>query len=147
MARRFRRSASQASRAASRSLTRICRPTPEASISGDVRAEVRSGNARPEQKLAICAGAIPLSPEDRAELLAVLASDADPKVAERASGVLLTMPVEPFVKAISREDADPLLFAYCADNLSDKPGIADALSKNRACPTACVTRVAGKLTV
>jgi hypothetical protein len=108
---------------------------------------VRSGNARPEQKLAICAGAIPLSPEDRAELLAVLASDADPKVAERASGVLLTMPVEPFVKAITREDADPLLFAYCADNLSDKPGIADALSKNRACPTACVTRVAGKLTV
>lgn len=108
---------------------------------------MRSGNARPEQKLAICAGAIPLSPEDRAELLAVLASDADPKVAERASGVLLTMPVEPFVKAIAREDADPLLFAYCADNLSDKPGIADALSKNRACPTACVTRVAGKLTV
>jgi hypothetical protein len=107
---------------------------------------VRSGNARPEQKLAICAGAIPLSPEDRAELLAVLASDADPKVSERASGVLLTVPVEPFMNAIAREDADPLLFAYCADNLSDKPGIADALSKNRACPTACVTRVASRLT-
>lgn len=111
-----------------------------------MRAEVRSGHARPEQKLAICTGAIPLSPEDRAELLAVLSSDADSRISERALGVLLTVPVESFLAAIAREDADPLLFAYCADNLSDKPGIADALSKNRACPTACVTRVASRLT-
>lgn len=111
-----------------------------------MRAEVRSGHARPEQKLAICTGAIPLSPEDRAELLAVLASDADSRVSERALGVLLTLPIESFLRAIAREDADPLLFAYCADNLSDKPGIADELSKNRLCPTAFVTRVASRLT-
>jgi hypothetical protein len=80
------------------------------------------------------------------ELLAVLSSDPDARVSERALGVLLTLPVETFLTAIAREDADERLFHYCADNLADKPGVADALSKNPACPTACVTRVATRLT-
>ncbi len=77
----------------------------------------------------------------------MLASDSDPRVSERALGVLLTLPLESFLSAVGRADADPHLFSYCADNLSEKPSIADALAKNLACPTAHVARVAARLTV
>lgn len=111
-----------------------------------MRAQVCSGHARPEQKLAICAGSVTLGPDDRAELLAVLAADNDPAISDRAQNALLTQPVEHFLAACARPDADTRLFAYCADNLGDKPGVADALAKNAACPTACVARVAQHLT-
>jgi len=87
-----------------------------------------------------------LGPEDRAELLTVLAADGDPAISERAQNALLTQPVEHFLTACARPDADARLFAYCADNLGDKSGVADALAKNAACPTACVARVANHLT-
>ncbi|HKV04087.1 MAG TPA: hypothetical protein VJO53_03145 [Candidatus Acidoferrales bacterium] len=89
---------------------------------------------------------MPLSPEDRVELLVVLASDPDETLAERAQNALLAQPVENFLAAVARADADPRLFAYCADNLGDKPGMADALAKNLACPMARVARVAQHLT-
>jgi hypothetical protein len=108
--------------------------------------QVCSGHARQEQKLAICAGSIPLSPDERVELLAVLASDSDPAIAGRAQNVLLTQPAEHFVAALARAEADPHLLTYCADNLAERPGIAAALAKNTACPTAIVTRVAQHLT-
>lgn len=82
----------------------------------------------------------------RAELLAVLSTDADEAIAQRAQGVLLTQTHDSFLLALARPDADPRLFAYCADNAGEKPGIADALAKNPACPTAAVTRAARYLT-
>jgi hypothetical protein len=111
-----------------------------------VRAEIRSGHARPERKLAVCSGGISLSPEDRAELLAVLAADADEGIAERARSVLVTLPLESFLAALGRPDADAHLFKYCADQIGEKPGVADALAKHEACPAALVTRVARYLT-
>ena len=111
-----------------------------------MRAEIRSGHARPERKLAVCSGGISLSPEDRAELLAVLAADADEGIAERARSVLVTLPLESFLAALGRPDADAHLFKYCADQIGEKPGVADALAKNEACPAALVTRVARHLT-
>ena len=111
-----------------------------------MRAEIRSGHARPERKLAVCSGGISLSPEDRAELLAVLAADADATIAERARSVLVTLLPESFLVAIGRQDADVHLFKYSADQIGDKPGVADALAKNEACPAALVTRVARHLT-
>jgi hypothetical protein len=115
-------------------------------VHAEVRAEIRSGHARPERKLAVCSGGISLAPEDRAELLAVLATDADAAIAERAMGVLLTLPPESFLTALARPDADKHLFKYCADHIADKPGIADALAKSEACPTALVTLAARHLT-
>jgi len=79
-------------------------------------------------------------------LLTVLAVDGDPAVSDRAQNALLTQPVEHFLAACARPDADARLFAYCADNLGDKPGVADALAKSASCPTACVARVANHLT-
>ncbi len=110
-----------------------------------MRAEIRSGNARRERKLAICAGNISLAPADRAELLTVLAADADPAVAERAAGALLTQPGESFLAALERTDAAPQLLLYCARNLAAKPGVADALAKNPACPAALLAHVAAHL--
>jgi hypothetical protein len=118
----------------------------EIPISAEVRAEIRSGRTRPERKLAVCSGGIPLSTEDRAELLAVLAADADAAIAERARGVLLTVPPESFLAALARPDADLHLFKYCAEHVGEKPGIADALAKNSACPAPVVTRAARHLT-
>jgi hypothetical protein len=58
----------------------------------------------------------------------------------------LTQPAEYFVKALGRTETDPHLFAYCADSLAEKPGVADGLAKNVVCPTALLTRVAQYLT-
>jgi hypothetical protein len=108
---------------------------------------VRSGHARPEQKLAVCGGSVPLSPADRVELLAVLAADSDLVISDRAQNALLTQPIENFLAACNRPDADARLFTYRADHLGSQPGVADALAKNVACSTACVARVAQHLTV
>jgi hypothetical protein len=94
----------------------------------------------------VCAGSAPLGALDRAELLTILAADADPTISERAQNILLTQPVENFLGAALRPDADPRLFVYCADNLCEKPGIADAMAKNPACATAHIARVAQHLT-
>jgi hypothetical protein len=76
----------------------------------------------------------------------VLAADSDAAIAERAKSVALGLPFATFLTALSRPDADPRLFSYCAANLADKPGIADALAKNPGCPTSVVARVASHLT-
>jgi hypothetical protein len=89
---------------------------------------------------------VSLAPEERAELLAILSTDADKATAERAQNVLLTQPVESFLVAMMRFDADPRLFTYCADNLAEKTGVADALAKNSKVPSALVARVAPYLT-
>jgi hypothetical protein len=111
-----------------------------------LRGDIRSGNARPEQKAALCTGGVTVTPEDRVELLTVLAMDPDSQLSERALGVLMKLPSDSFLVPIARADADPRLFSYCATNLGDKPGIADALALNPACPTTNVTRVVAHLT-
>lgn len=112
-----------------------------------MRAAIRSGQARPEQKAALLTGGASLSPEDRVELLTVLAMDPDSELSGRAGTILMNLPAESFLSAVARADADPRLFSYCALNLGDKPGVADALALNPACPTANVTRVVNHLTV
>ncbi|HTZ98918.1 MAG TPA: hypothetical protein VMB02_01220 [Candidatus Aquilonibacter sp.] len=107
---------------------------------------MRSGHARPEQKLAVCAGSVPLPGEDRVEILAILASDSNPAISERAQEGLLSQGLESFLKAAARPECDARLFSYCAENLAGKPGIANALAKNAACPPELVTRVASQLT-
>ncbi len=72
--------------------------------------------------------------EERVELLAVLAADADELIAERAAGALLSQPESAFPAALARTDAAPQLFEYCAKYLIDKPGIAGALANNPNCP-------------
>jgi hypothetical protein len=47
---------------------------------------------------------------------------------------------------LSRPDADPRLLTYCADNLQDKPGVADALVRNAGCQSVLASRVAPHLT-
>jgi len=79
-------------------------------------------------------------------LLAVLAADADAVIAERARGILVTLPAESFLAALVRPDADTHLFKYCAEHASDKPGIADALAKNESCPASLVAHAARHLT-
>lgn len=96
--------------------------------------------------MAVCSGGVQLAPEDRVELLAVLASDADPTISDRAQNALLTQPLESFLAASARSDADARFFTYCTDNLGEKPGVADALAKSAACPTAHVARLANYLT-
>ncbi|HXN22071.1 MAG TPA: hypothetical protein VOA41_04935 [Candidatus Dormibacteraeota bacterium] len=74
-----------------------------------------------------------MSPSDRTEILAVLAGDNDEVVGSRAGQALLSVPQETFVQALTKENAVSALFSYCARNLADKPGIADALVKNANC--------------
>ncbi|PYT50979.1 MAG: hypothetical protein DMG44_04400 [Acidobacteria bacterium] len=96
--------------------------------------DLRHGRATRERKLAVCAGGAHLAPADRAELLAVLAGDADEMVSERAQDAILSQPIESFVEAIRREHVLPALLSYAAKHLADKPGVCDAMVQNKNCP-------------
>ena len=73
-----------------------------------------SGQATRERKLAICSGAASLAPEDRIEMLTMLAADPTKAIREKAARVLLTQPLPNVLTALARPDAAPEMFAYCA---------------------------------
>lgn len=102
-------------------------------LSPDIVEELRHGRAQRERKLAVCTGGAHLAPADRAEILTVLAHDADEMVANRAQDALLSQPIESLVEALARETALPALFAYAAKNLGDKPGVSHAMVQNKHC--------------
>lgn len=104
-------------------------------LSPEVLEDLRHGRAPRERKIAVCTGGAHLAPADRAEILAVLAGDADEMVATRAQDAILSLPPEAFVEAIKREQALPALFSYASRHLADKPGICDALVHNKNCAT------------
>jgi hypothetical protein len=99
-----------------------------------LRAEIRSAGTTRERKLAICGDAASLPPEERVELLAILAADSDEMIRERAAGTLRTQPLANVLAALARTEAAPEMFAYCAAEFSRRPGVADALAKNPICP-------------
>lgn len=96
--------------------------------------------------MAVCASGAGLAMEDRAEMLCVLAGDADENIAQRAGNALISVPVEAFLGALGKADASPQLLEYCAENLAAKPRVADALAKNKAASAALVAAVAPHLT-
>jgi hypothetical protein len=102
-------------------------------LSPEVVEDLRHGRATRERKIAVCTGGAHLAAADRVEILAVLTSDADEMVAERAQEALVSQPVESFVEAMKREAALPALFAYAGRNLADKPGVVDAMVQNKRC--------------
>jgi hypothetical protein len=110
-----------------------------------VRAEILGGRARPERKLAILTGGVSMTPAERAEVFALLALDNEEGISQRAASALLSVPLEYFLAALERHDAAPALFAYCAENLAAKPGIADAMVRNASCPAATLEKVARHL--
>jgi hypothetical protein len=102
-------------------------------LSPEVLEDLRRGRATRERKIAVCTGGAHLAPAERAEILAVLAGDADEIVAARAQDAILSQPIESFVEALKREQALPVLFSYAAKNLADKPGVGDAMVQNKNC--------------
>ena len=102
-------------------------------LSSEVLQELRRGNATREEKLAVCTGGVQLPPPDLAEILTVLALDSDELISTRAQESILALPIENFVEALNRQQALEPLFEFAAKNLAAKPGIADALIKNKSC--------------
>jgi hypothetical protein len=102
-------------------------------LSPELIESLRHGRATRERKIAVCTGSAHLSAADRAEILAVLAHDADEVVAGRAQDAFLSQPIESIVEALARENALPALFAYAAKNLAEKNGIGDAMVRNKNC--------------
>jgi hypothetical protein len=102
-------------------------------LSAEVLQELRRGNATREEKLAVCTGGVKLPPPDLAEILTVLALDSDELISTRAQESILALPIENFVEALHRQQALEPLFDFAAKNLAAKPGIADALIKNKNC--------------
>src|SRR5213595_2277533 len=118
---------------------------PVEALSPEVVEDLRHGRATRERKLAVCTGGAHLAPADRAEILAILASDTDEMIATRASDAILSMPPESFVEAIKQENAQPALFVYASRNLADKPGICDALVQNKNCAAESLVHIARPL--
>lgn len=102
-------------------------------LSPEQLAEIRAGRATRERKLAICSGTLSLPSADRVELLCILAADPDELIANRAQEGLLSQPPEAFLEALAHENASPALFFWCGHHFADKPGVADAMVKNRNC--------------
>jgi hypothetical protein len=107
-------------------------------LSPDLIEALRHGRATRERKIAVCSGGAHLSAADRAEILAVLAHDADEVVANRAQGAFLSQPAESILEALARETALPALFAFAAKNLADQRSIGDAMVRNKNCPAECL---------
>jgi len=103
-------------------------------LAPEVLEELRKGRANREEKLAVCTGGVKLSPPDLAEILSVLALDPDVLIATRAQESILALPIENFVEALHRQQALEPLFEFASKNLAARPGIADALIKNKNCP-------------
>ncbi len=114
-------------------------------LSPEVLDDLRAGRAPRERKIAVCSGGAHLAPADRAEILAVLAGDADEMVSERAQQAILSQPTEAFVEALKREKAIPALFAYAGKHLVDKPGVCDAMVQNRNCAAEHLVPIARHL--
>jgi len=94
---------------------------------------LREGRASREEKLAVCTGGVQVAAPDLAEVLSVLALDADQLVAARARESILSLPIQNFVEALNRQQALEPLFDYAAKNLASKPGVLDAMIKNKSC--------------
>jgi hypothetical protein len=103
------------------------------SLSPEVLDNLRRGRAPRERKLAVCSAGAHIPAVDRVEILAVLSHDSDELVSTRAGEALLSDSLEVFVEALKREAALPALFAYSARNLSTKPGIVEAMVRNKNC--------------
>jgi hypothetical protein len=117
------------------------------SISADLREEIRAAIATRALKLDVCAGTSSLSMVDRIEALAVLAADTEELIRLRAAEAMLTQPLEAVLEALTRTDADPHLFAYCAGEFPRRPGVADTIAKNRSCPIDTLRPVVKYLSV
>lgn len=107
-----------------------------------IREEILDRRATRERKLAVCSSGAGLPPEERAELLAVLSFDKEDAIQQRAGESLLTVDPQIIVAALKREGAAEELFKYCAKNLAETPGIADAMAENNACPAESLISVA-----
>jgi hypothetical protein len=114
-------------------------------LSPEVVEDLRRGRATRERKIAVCAGGAHLPPADRAEILAVLAVDADEMVAERAKEAVLSLPIEYFLEALQRQQALEPLFDFAARNMASTPGVPDALVANKNCAAEHLVPVARQL--
>lgn len=114
-------------------------------LSPEVIEDLRAGRAARERKIAVCSGGAHLLPADRAEILSVLAGDADEMVATRAQEAILSQPTEAFVEALKREKAIHALFAYAGKHLADKPGVCDAMVQNKNCSAEYLVPIARHL--
>jgi len=101
--------------------------------STEVLQDLRQGRASRENKLAVCTGGMQIPAADLAEVLSILALDTDELVATRARESILALPIQNFVEALNREQALEPLFQYAAKNLANKPGVLDAMIKNKNC--------------
>jgi hypothetical protein len=86
-----------------------------------------------------------LDPAVRAELLTVLAADADPVVKEKACNALLSIPQEVLLEAAKVQGAPPALLEYVAENVKDRAAVAAALAANASCPGSALAKVAEHL--
>ena len=105
------------------------------------------GKTTQERKLAICDTADALPPEERIEVLAILAADTDEIIREKAASILPKQSLPNILASLARVDAAPEMFAYCAAEFSRRPGVADALAKNPTCPVEVLRPVVRYLSV
>jgi hypothetical protein len=90
----------------------------------------------------VYSGTAHLPGAERAELLAVLAEDADENIRERAGNALVSQPLDHIVAALQGDAPAAQLFRYCGHHLTEKPLVAAAMIKHWRCPQEFLLRAA-----
>ena len=95
--------------------------------------------------MTVCTGSASLTVPERAELLTLLAEDADETVRDRAEKALTSQSLDAFAAALAGDNPAAPLLRYCGKHLADKPAIAAALIKCSRCPMEFLTPAARAL--
>jgi hypothetical protein len=88
-----------------------------------------------------------IPPDDRIEVLCILAADSDSSIREKAADGMRTAPLKDVLAALARPGGAPEMYAYCAGEFARRPGVADTLAHNLTCPAEVLRPVIGHLSV
>jgi hypothetical protein len=102
-------------------------------LSPETLDDLRHGRAPRERKIAVCSSGAHIPAADRAEILAVLAQDADEVISTRAQEAMLALSPDVFVEALKRESPSSALCTYAGKNLALQPTVVQAMLANRHC--------------
>lgn len=89
-------------------------------------------------------GLVPLNPGDMAHCLAMLATDADPKVAEAARATIARLPAQILSVALRDDSLNPRVLDILADNLDPDAEAIEGLLLNPATHDLTLTRMVGR---
>ncbi len=106
---------------------------------------IRAGAAPDVIRQKAVRGELPVSPQEQAEILAVLASDSDQELAGAARASLGRLTADQLLRACSGRDAAPELLRYAAEQNPLEQPLLEAILSHSHCPEDVLVKLASQL--